>query len=98
LASAADEAALGATVGAALGASETLGVAVVAAVGAGAGYLMPQAAKKDQEDDDADSHDRKADDLVDQASVVVDVDTKELQVYYDHVDSVSPEESEISKI
>jgi len=98
LASAADEAALGATVGAALGASETLGVAVVAAVGAGAGYLMSQAAKKDLEDDDAGSYDREVDDLVDPASVVVDVDTKELQVNDDHVDSLSPEEREVSKI
>ena len=52
LASATDEATVGAAVGAALGIDESVGIAVVAAIGAGAGYMASQAIADDGKEDE----------------------------------------------
>lgn len=102
LASAADEAAIGATLGSALGAGEDLGIAVMAAVGAGAGILVSRAVHADErtkDDDDVDDDDTGAsgangdDDEDDkQLPVVVasvESETKTVDLEVNHTNSTS---------
>jgi len=92
LASAADEAAIGATLGSALGASEDLGIAVMAAVGAGAGYLVSQAVKSGDQTE-GDSDDKSAtgvdgdDDAKELTVTIVESETQRVDLEVNHTNS-----------